>query len=668
MPTIPPRIEVLSGSSFPGDPRAEARIEAAQSNRFRLRLFLIVLAVSLVVSLAFTFLRPAVYRSTATLLIAPPAAFDTETPETKAQYVAVQQQRLTSLELLTQVYQRLPREDFPDDRFPSNPLVLREMLAVKPLPDTYMVELRAEGGDKLLLPIMVNAWVDTYEESHRGGQRLESEATVQALREQSADLEQRVTDKRLSLDEFRRRYDIVSMERDENQVLARLKGLADSLKKANEEVITADSRLESLSQAAAQGKVVVSEQYRVELHRLQDRAAELRGKLNGLARRFTQAYMELDPDIIAMTEDLERTEARIAQVSQLGKREALDTAEQQVVAAQATVGRLEAQLVDYKKTARDFTTRFGEHDALQDELEQLETLYQDVQERLVQEEVSNRYQFPQVTVLDKGYMPDWPIYPHYLRDAGLSLVGSVLMGLLAVALYSVFNRPPRDTGPASMVTAIYPANDRETLVHDDHDTQHLDAPSADPSLTHKPPRELDPAETQALLAIASDAGRRLLLALLGGVWVHEAAALRWRHVDLDKGCLHVPGSEGRVLPLSPQLHKALAAVGPGDPALPLWPDAKGRPLGEDQLRGMIACLAHDTGLEWPEQITPEALMHTYLVYLVRQGLRLGELERVAGPIPPSIQASYGAYSPPGPRLTLEEVEPSYPLADRQERG
>lgn len=668
MPTTTPRIEVLSGSPLAGDSRAEARIEAARGNRRRLRIFLTVLAVSLVISLAYTFLRPAVYRSTATLLIAPPAAFDKETAETKAQYVAVQQQRLTSLELLTEVYQRLPREDFPGDRFPANPVTLRQMLSVEPLPETHMVELRAEGGDKLLLPVLVNTWVDTYVESHRGGQRLESESTVQALREQAADLERRVADKRLALDEFRRQYDIVSMERDENQVLARLKGLSDSLKKANEAVVSAESRLTALRQAAAQGKTVVSDQYRGELSRLEDRASELRGRLEALSRRFTQAYMELDPNIVAMTEDLERTQTRIEHIRRLGEREALEAAEQQVAGARDAVRRLEAQLTDYKQTARDFTTRFGEHDALQRELQQLEALYQDVQERLVDEEVSNRYRFPQVTVLDKGYMPDWPIHPDYFRDAGLSLVGSLLMGLLAVALHSLFDRPPRDGGPSHMVTAIYPVSGRETLAHDEPAGPHLDAPATGPALAHERSRELAPAEAQALLAVAGGPGRRLVLGLLGGLRIQEAPALRWEHVHLDARCLHVPGAQGRSLPLAPSLHRELAAAGPAAPDTPLWSDEQGRPLGEDELRGLIACLAYDAGLHQPEQVTPEALFHTYLAYLVRQGLRLGELERVAGPIPPSVLAGYGAYSPNGPRLTLEEIDPIYPLADNQEQG
>ena len=66
------------------------------------------------------------------------------------------------------------------------------------------------------------------------------------------------------------------------------------------------------------------------------------------------------------------------------------------------------------------------------------------------------------------------------------------------------------------------------------------------------------------------------------------------------------------------------------------------------------------GLVNPGEITPQALRHTYIAYLVRQGVRLSDLERVAGDMPPTVLAAYAAFSPPGPGTPLDSMEHDYP--------
>ncbi len=86
------------------------------------------------------------------------------------------------------------------------------------------------------------------------------------------------------------------------------------------------------------------------------------------------------------------------------------------------------------------------------------------------------------------------------------------------------------------------------------------------------------------------------------------------------------------------------------------PDA---PPDLDDLR----LLAHDAGLPLADQVDAAALRHTYRLYLVRQGMRLRELERVVGPEPRARLTALAAYSPKGPGKPLEDVELVYPLPD-----
>jgi hypothetical protein len=59
-------------------------------------------------------------------------------------------------------------------------------------------------------------------------------------------------------------------------------------------------------------------------------------------------------------------------------------------------------------------------------------------------------------------------------------------------------------------------------------------------------------------------------------------------------------------------------------------------------------------------MTADALRHGYLAFLVRQGARITELERVGGSMPAGQLSAYAALSPAGPGKRLDAVERVYP--------
>lgn len=63
--------------------------------------------------------------------------------------------------------------------------------------------------------------------------------------------------KRLELEQFRQHNEIVSTERQDNEALARLKGLTDSLNKASEEEVKAKARLDTIRKSIERGQIVV---------------------------------------------------------------------------------------------------------------------------------------------------------------------------------------------------------------------------------------------------------------------------------------------------------------------------------------------------------------------------------------------------------------------------
>ena len=85
------------------------------------------------------------------------------------------------------------------------------------------------------------------------------------------------------------------------------------------------------------------------------------------------------------------------------------------------------------------------------------------------------------------------------------------------------------------------------------------------------------------------------------------------------------------------------------------------PTSSDDLAATITLAAVDAGLHEPERVNAETLQHSYLAYLVRQGVKLSEVNKIVGGISTTRLASYAQLSPAGPGKSLDEIELAYPL-------
>jgi len=55
-------------------------------------------------------------------------------------------------------------------------------------------------------------------------------------------------------------------------------------------------------------------------------------------------------------------------------------------------------------------------------------------------------------------------------------------------------------------------------------------------------------------------------------------------------------------------------------------------------------------------VTPRTFRHTYLVYLLRQGIRLADIGRIVGRLPQEELAAYLRFAPSHPRQPIEQIE------------
>ena len=629
-------------------------------NNRRIRIFLSVLAISLLISLSYTLLRPAIYESRATLLVTPPATDERLSDISNTQHVELELHHLAGHSLLATVLETLSSANDLDGVSELTVYDLDEMLEAVPVANTNLVELVARGPGKELLPAVINVWIEVYQNAQADSVAAESASEATETEQQLDEVHQKVTEKRQQLDQFRKDYDIVSMERNENRMMKQLSGLTDSLNKANEEMIAAQSRHGAIKAAIAEGRPVVSEHGQDSLTNLEQRLVEIQEQLKELELEFTPHYMAIDPKIKGLVRKRDLLVDEIADNQLAGQQIALAGSEQDLETARQSVQSLQTQLAEQKQQVMEFTTKFTEHEALQEELLQIETVYREVQGRQMQQQVNSKRQYPQIEVREAAFLPERAVYPHYLRDSGLSVAASVLLGLLVLWLYDFLNRPGRQSGMPQLNPVF--VNVPGAPVLEQGAGEQLPGPQVTAALTDQMQRELSVSEVFMLLEAADLKSRLLITLLLSGMSDEEVSAMQVGDIGLSVSELTVKGQQERKITISPAVVTVITGclVEGGAVDSPVCPDGSGSALSSADLGAMLVCAAHDAGLANPAEITTGLLRHTYIIFLVRRGGRLSDLKKITGDMPPAILAGYTVFSPPGSGRLLDSVERTYP--------
>ncbi len=619
----------------------------------RFSIFGVVFLISATISLAYNYSRPAIYRSSATLLTSAMTAIDRESGDPDIQHVAIQRQFLLGRELIAETLARLKAAD--KSLLYLTTSDIQNLLHVEPVTETNLVEIQAEDSDPKFLPVLINTWIDVYLDARAAEVRRLTSDTTRILEDELKGLGDKVDTARAELEAFRQKHDISSIGREENEALARLKGLTDSLNKASEDEVKARAKVDSIKSAISRGKAVVPDDEKGSLLELELRLQDLREKLSDLDKKFTREYINLHPEFKFIPEQIKELETIIKGKRQEGKAIVLTDAEVTYAAAQQTVREIRSQLNEHKHLASAFTTKFAKHDALQADLESLEKLYRETQERLVQLKTGYKERYPQVTVISRAYESRDPVRPDYSQDALIAIIGSLLLSLFSVWLFEYLTQKKEEQQSPVTVFGIhnYPSAGAELVNYSQTKLGPVD-PKINAALASPSYRELSSHQLRILLNASNLKGKQLISLLLSGLSVDEAATLQPDQIDLETATIAVTGKTPRTIPIGSSL-KSLFERSDGRPA---WnPDDPGLRI---DLSAAMVCAAVDSGLPEPQEITADAIRHSYIAYLVRQGLRLSDLEQITGYLEPSVISRYGAYSPPQPGRHIYEIELLHP--------
>lgn len=615
-----------------GSPDDSAHVSTRRGNRRRLLVFALVFLAAMALGQAWNLSRPAEYRASTRLQVNLPEVGRSGASASAA--FATKLQLFDSRPMLSKLGEALAQAGTPAQALGADPAAtLQSMLQVLPVPGSEVVELRAVGTDARLLTDMLNAFPEVVRNDIAARQAKDADAQLAAARQELVRLERTATERRARLDAYRQREDVAA-ERDDNEAVARSKGLNRALDTAVEKEAAAAARFNAISKAVEQGKSSTQVRADPALSALETRAHQVREDLKELERSFTPDFMAMDPRARAMRARLTELEAQIVRQRGISMQAALQAAQEEQSGAQAQVERLRAQLQSTRPALRKTNARFSEAKVLEDDLAQVDKARRDLLERVSRLEADDARRVATVTVLEAATLPSAPFRPDHWRDGALVLAGATALALLVMGTVELFNRPAPVSAPASNTTVLLTPGwpEHQALAAPGaHAAPRLGAAPGQPfaGMALPPPLQLlSQAEAAALLAAGHGQSRMLCALALLGLSMDEALDMRASDLDASQLRLNVRGAWARPLAIPAWLPQALPEADAQD--RPVLQDAAGQPLTTADVASMIISAALDAQLAQAAGMSWQTLRDTAIDWLVGQGLRYSELPKIVG--------------------------------------
>jgi hypothetical protein len=339
------------------------------------------------------------------------------------------------------------------------------------------------------------------------------------------------------------------------------------------------------------------------------------------------------------------------------QRTALAEAHEEFAAAQAAADRLRQDVAANQKQAQEFATHLNDYKAMREDLDHLEGMHRAALDQLAKSQASEAERAPRVQLLEMAAESRQPWRPNYPLEAVLALAGAVALGLFAAWFIDFIADPAPPPVPAfaqySWATA---------LPEPEGGLPRLPLAAA-PDLARLPPpepspRELTDTEIGALVVAATEDARLIAVGLLVGLTVEEIIALRWEDVDFAAGTFRVGGGDARTLPLDEPMSALLAArqQRQAKASERVLQNPAGEGFGDAEVTRLVFLTAYDAALDRPHEVMPSVLRYTFISYLLRQGIRAADIDRIVGRVPHTELVAYAQLNSPAARRPIEDIE------------
>lgn len=606
--------------------------------------------------------REPVFQSQAILHFSYAQQLSEEQAALPEEQITLNQQRLTSYRILEQLSTKLDEEY----TLVFTPEELSKILSTEEQLESRILNLFATGSQANVLQPILEQWVALYLSLLAEETVENTEQDIDLGQQKLIALEEKILEQRLVLEQYGEENNIISVERDENRALTKIKGLSASLDQAEAEHAESTGTLNSVRQSIANGELVIHPADKPNLDLLQKDIGDIEAVLAQLAQRFTPEYMALDPDVVNQKRSLADMKARYVTLSEQSQQRFLQDLQRTAVASSEKQKQLEQQLDQLGREAQDFNQKLEEFARQTRSLEQLQEQAQALKDLLVETEVQKPFQ-ARINVLEEPFVPSYPISPHYWRDTGMAAGGALFIGLFALLIFSFIHRQKQPAATLTSYNVVPPTG----LTLEQQMAQHAleqqkvallaqqQTPLAiEQAAAVKAPRLLSPMECTELFRVANKDGKVAMSLMMGGVSITELTAIQVADVDTQNKVLQVIGDYSRNIELTADCVEMLSAMLLNKGAEDLiWPQH----LDHSQFDQMMINMAHDAGLAYPEQFSLSAIRHTYLTHLVGLGARLNDLEQVAGFVSPAELSLYRQVNRRGDPVDIDQLDTQYQL-------
>jgi len=630
-------------------------------DNLRVKVFVLTFLVSLIIGISINYSRPAVYQSNATLLTSAATAVDQQSQDVDFQHVTIQRQKLLGAELLTKTIAKIKLLDNELKVSELSLVDVRNMLQVEPIEETNLLNMTAKGSEPELLPVVINTWIDVYLEARANSVKNAADNTVERIENELIELGNKIEATRTEIDLFRKEHDISSITREENELPATLISLTKAFNNANEQVVISKARLDAVNQAIAAGQAVVPQQDQTGLTELEKEYRKLTEKMAEFDKHFTRDYLQYKGSMKYIPERIKELEKQIKLKRKTGKGIVRTEASQEYYAAKQVVEKVRKQLDNHKIKATKFTTLFSKHQKMLDDLESMELMTRETQDRLVKIQSRQYDKYPQVDVVERASLNMQAISPDYKIGLYIVLAVSLFLAFFVVWLREFLLQDPIKDEPSTLDApmATWFGVMQQNKEIDQHKEVNFIEQEKLSGLPQTPVfKKISNLDIQLLLKHADKNTQQLILLLLSGLNLEEISTLSVEHVNFELSSIQVLSQPSRTIPIGKVLQEKLNESLQDSK---LWGDKE--VLLADEMNAMLYCSAVDIGLGSLQESLADILRKSYIVYLVEQGIRLTVLVDVVGKQTPMELASYAVYSPVGSGCSVDKIQLIYPLCD-----
>ena len=640
------------------DPLAAQEQKKVQKKRWQVLVgvFLFVLTIANI----FIWSRAPEYQSQAIMHFSYTTQNAQELDYIAQQQLSLNQQRLTSNSLLQTLSVKLREEHLID----LNVQQLRDMLSATASETGKIITLQTAGPTPELLKSVLQQWLSLYTSLLERERVSNGSDEILQYQEQLTALEQKIAQQKQVINEFSQANNIVSSERNDNRIPNKIKGLGISLDEAEAQKTQALAELDSINESLANGQMIERPVDKASIDVNRAAVQELAAELSALSEKYTQEYLQRDPEVVAkqqkfisLSKDLEQ---QIADSQLLY----LQDSRRNLAVSVSKVNALREQLADFQDQAQDFNQKLEQYRRLDESLKELQSQAQTLKNQLVAQEVSKPFD-AKISILEQPFTPEFPIGPNYWQDTLISVVAAILLAVVALLLFSFIVR--QKSLPAGGTNFVVLPGQQ----HGNHYAELQGAEQAKLGSRAQPLqlgeqhtqqtniRLLTTAECQGLYSVANKQAKVVISLLLSGVNASELSKITKGDFVQAYTQLQISGAYARQVKLTKQLTTIIEQLCEGQQADDLlWVS----PLSTEDFCQIIINTGHDAELPYPEQLSTEVLRHTYLTYLVSQGVRLNDLEQLSGYLKPAELAKYRAVNRHGKSVDIEQIDTIFPYS------